>query len=396
MRRDKWFKDDSGFSLIEVVLAVAILALVALPIINYFTYSSLQAIEGRDRQCATTAAENVVEELSSYSNYTQIKDLTATPDPAGPVPSEAPIWQKSSPAPGESPDPQSDYLQRPVTVNGFQYVAKVQIQYGVYNSSTKAIGSGETIGSGTGDIRSPKYNDYYIPSPSEVYAPSNAVAAEDDELDFALSELFTTLSASAPGASGSIADRDTIRAGLSRVIHIDVNYKDTEKKEYAVHVYYTYEYSGHTVNVTLEKAEIPVNQFKGVFVFYNPLRLDTQEEVSMNIASDIPRSESDRISDETIVDDMEFYFAVQDTVTDSYRLHIEAGRAADAKFFANDITLVGVVGNPQEPGGVGTTKNSFVSRNKKERIGRILVDIYETAGKKAGEVAAHMETTMAE
>lgn len=396
MRRDKWFKDNSGFSLIEVVLAVAILALVALPIINYFTYSSLQAVEGRDRQCATTAAENVVEELSSYSDYTQIKELTATPDPAGPVPSAVPVWQKSSPKPGESPDPQSDYIQRPITVNGFHYVAKVQIQYGVYNSGTKAIGSGETIGSGTGDVRNPKYNDYYIPSPSEVYAPSNVVAAEDDELDFALSELFTTLSASAPGASGTMADRDTIRAGLSRVIHIDVGYKDTEKKEYAVHVYYTYGYSGHTVNVTLEKAEIPINQFKGVFVFYDPLILDGPEEVSVNVDSDIPLSESDRVSDETIVDDMEFYFAVQDTVKDSYRLHIEAGRASDAKYFANDITLDGVVGNPQEPGGEGSSKNSFVSRNQKERIGRIFVDVYETAGKKAGEVAAHMETTMAE
>ncbi len=77
---------------------------------------------------------------------------------------------------------------------------------------------------------------------------------------------------------------------------------------------------------------------------------------------------------------------------------VEGGNSLEGIYFrfANDITLDGVVGNPQEPGGVGTTKNSFVSRNKKERIGRILVDIYETAGKKAGEVAAHMETTMAE
>ena len=158
MFRNKWLKDDSGFSLIEVVLAVAILALVALPIINYFTYSSLHAIEGRDRQCATTAAENVVEELSSYSNYTQIKGLTATPDPSGPAPSSAPVWQKSSPKPGESPDPQSDYLERPVTVDGFDYKARVQIQYGVYQSGAKAIAAGEKIGGGTGDLRSPKYN----------------------------------------------------------------------------------------------------------------------------------------------------------------------------------------------------------------------------------------------
>lgn len=397
MFRNKWLKDDSGFSLIEVVLAVAILALVALPIINYFTYSSLQAIEGRDRQCATTAAENVVEELSSYSNYTQIRDLTATPDPAGPASSAAPVWQKSSPKPGESPDPQSDYLERPVTVDGFDYVAKVQVQYGVYKSGTKAIVAGEKVGSGTGDLRSPKYNSYNIPSPSEVYAPSNAVAVEDDELDTALSELFTTLSASAPGTSGAIADRDAIRAGLTRVIHIDIDYKDIEKKEYAVHVYYRYEYSGHTVDVTLEKAEIPINQFKGVFLFYNPLVTDKEEKVIMNIASNIPCSEDQRVSDETIVNDMEFYFAVQGTVDKTeYKLDIAAGTATGAKFFANDIMLTSVTGNLQEGSDPGDKMHSFVGRKQKERIGRILVDIYDTAGKKAGEVVAHMETTMAE
>ena len=42
-------QDDRGFSLIEVVLAVAILALVTLPIINYFTYSGLRTADGRDK-----------------------------------------------------------------------------------------------------------------------------------------------------------------------------------------------------------------------------------------------------------------------------------------------------------------------------------------------------------
>ena len=147
----------------------------------------------------------------------------------------------------------------------------------------------------------------------------------------------------------------------------------------------------------MEKAEIPINQFKGVFLFYNPLVTDKEEKVIMNIASNIPCSEDQRVSDETIVNDMEFYFAVQGTVDKTkYKLDIAAGTATGAKFFANDIMLTSVTGNLQEGSDPGDKMHSFVGRKQKERIGRILVDIYDTAGKKAGEVVAHMETTMAE
>lgn len=390
MRLNKYLKDDSGFTLIEVMLAVAILALVALPIINYFTYSSVRTIEGRDKQTATTAAEDVIEELSSYSHYDQIKKLTATPDPAGPAPSSAPVWRDSSPGPGESPDPQSDYIERTVTIDGFDYLAKVQIQYGVYNSSTKTIKTGEKVGSGTGDVTDPKYNDYDIPNPSEVYAPSNVVAEEDDEKDTALSDIYTTLS-----ASGSTVDWTTIGDNMKRTICVDIDYKDSSKKQYAIHVYYKYEYAGKSVQVTLEKSEIEVNKFKSVFVFYDPLKTDykdlhSQAEAEIHVNSDIPQTESERVADETIVNDMEFYFAVQGTVPNNYKLHVSAGRAENAKYFVNDIILTGL------PGSDGMTKNPFIIREQTERIGRILVDVYETAGKKAGQVVAHMETTLAE
>ena len=62
-------QNDQGFSLIEVILAVAILALVTLPIINYFTYSGLRTADGRDKQSATVVAENVFGELNFYDNF---------------------------------------------------------------------------------------------------------------------------------------------------------------------------------------------------------------------------------------------------------------------------------------------------------------------------------------
>ena len=71
-------QNDQGFSLIEVILAVAILALVTLPIINYFTYSGLRTADGRDKQSATVVAENVLDELNSYDNFEQIENIASS------------------------------------------------------------------------------------------------------------------------------------------------------------------------------------------------------------------------------------------------------------------------------------------------------------------------------
>ena len=75
---------------------MAILALVTLPIINYFTYSGLRTADGRDKQSATVVAENVLDELNSYDNFEQIENIassgavdaaswTVVPDPSNPT-----------------------------------------------------------------------------------------------------------------------------------------------------------------------------------------------------------------------------------------------------------------------------------------------------------------------
>ena len=346
---EKWSTDDGGFSLIEVILAVAILALMTLPILNYFTNSSLRTIDGRDKQTATMAAENVMEELSIFSNYEQIRELTATPDPAAPTPSAESGWKTSEPESGEAEDPKSDYIEKKLTLNGFDFLAKVRINYGVYHSGTKTINdsAGEEIGSGTGDVIRSEFNDYKIPNPSEVYSESNVVASENDEIDTALSEIYTTVQAA---GAGSVTYKN-IRDNMSRTICVDVSY--LSDKEYSIRVYYLYSYSynGSTyqAEVTLENKAVEKSKFKRVFVFYDPLRPD-------------------------------------------YKISVDCVNALNAKFFTNVGDIMGVTSNES-----GT--NDFVERKSKERIGRIFVDIYELApnGRRWGDKpVAHMETTMAE
>lgn len=414
---DRWSLDDDGFSLIEVILAVAILALVSVPILNYFTNSSLRTIDGRNKQTATMAAESVVEELNSYSNYKQIKDLTATAAPGAPAPSSTPVWKVSAAEPGETHDPQSDYIERKLEVNGVNYLAKAKIDYGVYKSGMKTIddSAGEKIGHGTGDAINSKFNDYRIPNPSEVYSDSNVVAAEDDEIDSALSEFYTTLNASTPSGGNSIVDWGVIEAGIQRTVCVDISYKDSSKKEYEIRVYYlyTFTHSGRSLEteVTLQNTCVKTSKFKRVFVFYDPLRAGaTDEPIRIRTGSEIPGKEQIPVSegdrpigdDGTIVSDMEFYFAVQTTKAavagtkpNDYSVTVTVGNASASGFFANAGTIRGVT--PSSPV-IDSSTTAFVNRKRTERIGRISVDVYELRpdGSVFGKSRAHIDTTMAE
>lgn len=363
------------------------------------------------------AAESVVEELNSYSNYKQIKDLTATAAPGAPAPSSTPVWKVSPAEPGETHDPQSDYIERKLEVNGVNYLAKAKIDYGVYKSGMKTIddSAGEKIGHGNGDAINSKFNDYHIPNPSEVYSESNVVAAEDDEIDSALSEFYTTLNASTPSGGNSIVDWGVIEAGIQRTVCVDISYKDSSKKEYEIRVYYlyTFTHSGRSLEteVTLQNTCVKTSKFKRVFVFYDPLRAGaTDEPIRIRTGSEIPGKEQIPVSegdrpigdDGTIVSDMEFYFAVQTTKAavagtkpNDYSVTVTVGNASASGFFANAGTIRGVT--PSSPVIDGST-TAFVNRKRTERIGRISVDVYELRpdGSVFGKSRAHIDTTMAE
>lgn len=408
-----WFKeslkDDSGFSLIEVIMAVAILALMTLPILNYFTNSSLRAIDGRDKQTATMAAENIIEELGSYSNHDQIRALLASPSPTA----SASPWTPSAP---ETDD--ATYMQRDLKLNNVPYRAKVQIKYSVYNSSTRVVdkSNSESIGSGTGDVVGQKFNSYAIPNPSEVYSPSNVVAVEDDEIDevlsdgtrlklsdekrAALNEFYTTIL----GSGGSSVTLKNILDGLKRKICIDISYKDVSKKEYVVRVYYLYEYgSTYHTEVTLQQSEIEKSKLKNVFVFYNPLRDGVvEDEVRVRTGNEVSGSEQIPLvkgpgETGTAINDIGFYFAVQASDPAPYKITVSSSNAMAAKYYSNVSTVNGVTASASEPG--AARPNAFVdTKSGKRRIGRIYVDIYEVRsdGSESDTVVAHMETTQSE
>lgn len=104
-------KANQGFSLVEVIIAIAILAIVALPLFSSFAQSAKTNAKAREIMNATNLAQNIVEEIKAdgviaYSGLTQIGTSSYT---------DVPI---------------SDTL----TMGGKQYYAKVTI-----SPSTEAI-----------------------------------------------------------------------------------------------------------------------------------------------------------------------------------------------------------------------------------------------------------------
>lgn len=82
--------ENSGFTLIELVITIAVLAVISVPLLMYFTDSMRHSARMKEEQNAVVAAQNVLEELKVVN-----LDLD-TPDY---------LTQAVTPAPGETPFP---------------------------------------------------------------------------------------------------------------------------------------------------------------------------------------------------------------------------------------------------------------------------------------------------
>lgn len=356
MRYKEWLQDNSGFSLIEVVLAVAILALVTLPIMNYFTYSSQQAFEGRDKQTANLVAESVLEDLNSYNNYKQIEELAVEG-----------AWQV------DTTDISCTSMYTIKQNNNRKYDVEVKVDYDEYDKDTRTITE-----SGIGDEIDTQYNDYEIPRPSEIYSASNIVASEDDQVDQALSEFYIASKATVP--------KETILNQMNRTICVDVSYASAAKDLYRVKVFYLYEYNGSSCESIVEDGEIEVDKLENVFVFYNLHRDDVSDErISTSFASDIPDEK---------VKNLRIYFACQksDSITppSDYRLTQVStdSRANLAKYFTN-VAITDFELAKKEDG----SPDDFVTKEKTKRIGAITAYVREEGD---SEILATLSTTKAE
>ena len=69
-------KENKGFTIVEVIIAVAMLAIVSIPILGSFAQSAKYNAKARNIQKATIAAQTVMEDIKAENNIEgQNKDL---------------------------------------------------------------------------------------------------------------------------------------------------------------------------------------------------------------------------------------------------------------------------------------------------------------------------------
>ena len=72
-------RQSQGFSLIEVLIAIAVLGVVAMALLSFFSSANFYSSTGKSTQKADMAGQSVLEELNACSNFEEIEtNLTAT------------------------------------------------------------------------------------------------------------------------------------------------------------------------------------------------------------------------------------------------------------------------------------------------------------------------------
>ncbi len=316
----KW--KSEGFSLIEVIIAVAILAILTIPLLAYFDYAARNAGDGKKSQKAGMAAQSVVEELNSCTTFDEIetKLILATGS----------AWTVNS------VDATQTNMTKKVTIDDTDYQAKVNIDYGYSNLNAE----GDEIGA--------KFNDYALPQLSEVYSENSVVLSESDQLSTAVSNFYY---------QNSSVSKSSIEAAITRTLILDV---EKVFDVYVVQGYYQYGYDRETFDAQIDHLKIEAAKLKNIYVFYNLLREDIENEPIVVNFKNISIEEAKELN--------LFFVAQKGSITKpiGYSLSISgSGNYMQPTYLTN--------GNPSSTLSV---KKEIVTHKKEKRIALVTVDIY--------------------
>lgn len=254
-------RQSDGFSLIEAMIAVAVLGIAALSLLSYFSSANFYASSGRNTQKADMAGQSVLEELHACETFEQIENnlLAATGS----------AWTLVS-----KETDSTLLVKEPVTVDGTGYQARVTLDYDY--STTDADGNSTAS----------QYNNYRSPQLEEIYSPHHVVFSETDQLSTAVSYFYY---------QDTSVSKTAIQNALTRDLCLDVA-KDAENPDlYRMRAYYEYHYGGDDYQTVIKEQKIEVSELQNVYIFYNLLREGIiVEPVQVNL-HDVSMEEAEKI-----------------------------------------------------------------------------------------------------
>lgn len=346
-------RQSDGFSLIEVIIAIAILAVVAMSLLSYFSGANRYGNWGKTTQKADMAAQSVVEELASCTTFDQIEnELVAATGSAWTVVSTPTVTK-------------NEYmLSRKISVDQTDYVARVKLDFDSYKSTPAAVATTTPLS---------KFNDYQAPELEKVYSGNNVVLEETDQTKAAVGDLFYQIY-----RDDKSVTKTEIRNAMERTLHIDVANcpvdpgglaDPAEKDLYLIKGRYEYQCDmgskTYHCEMPLKEVKIEKKMLKKIYLFYRPVNgiLNTE---TLDITADAGMPAGFQLSDFS-------YYAIlqKDTVTPPNGYHLELTSAGSPA----SVELKNKVYNNANKLGDGS--DGLITHKQKDRIAMITVEIYD-------------------
>lgn len=274
-------EDNHGFTLVEIVVTIMVLAIITVPLLSYFTDSVRHSARTKQQQNAVVLAQNTLEELKvSGQDLSDPYKVLATPSPAPTIdPSASPdpsapaatalatrvpwseIADKPLPAPTGSFYPPY-YLYRNVSENGRSYLVQIKVTPKHNLTNTDMSGSTHTE----------VYESVTMP---EINSSTDVILQEDStSFNEAVRQFHTT-----HVKQGGILTRDQIADDVRRSIRLTFQEDTANIDNIEVVVYYNYHYEGTGFGmsgsntyyqVSVKRASIPAKDLRNVFIFFEP------------------------------------------------------------------------------------------------------------------------------
>lgn len=306
---------DAGFSLLELLIAVVILAIIVIPMLNLFLSSNRLNIKSRQTLRATTLAQDIMEGLKAY-DIEELKDQFNNPTDGfyviddnlikGAVAEETGMEAlEVDPSTGQPCEGIYYFSLRKVSMQGSEFDALVKVdareymEPGPHNNSS---GDPVVLNKPLGDARGiDKDNGTFVESDkirrvileSVLKNPDIRAAMDADGVTEAMKNALT------------FKTLDQLFTGVSRTITVDLNQSATDKDEEGnpkIYMYVTDEYEFTYPNIAAPVKiygdmsslvwvkDMPCGEVSGdevnINLFYYPLYKATQDEIVINNKSD--------------------------------------------------------------------------------------------------------------
>lgn len=282
MSRMRKKNSNQGFTLVEVLVAVIVLAVVVIPLLNSFLTASRANAKAKKLMDATTAAQNVFEELKGeklddfIAVYTETKEKIMKSDGTNPQ-----LDAKGKEMYRHIIPVKTDPGKYQVTVDQRTFLARVTIDPLEYTTK-----QGETV-------QNSDYNSQLFSTISKMSPSSNAFFFPESSADF------ENTAAAALAADQLPESIENMKKEMSRTITIDIEYNAANKLCEAFGTYTYYDTLGGSFSPVIREKFYSnntalTNTLTNIFVCFLPMysqsgtKLAPKEKIIINNPMNYP------------------------------------------------------------------------------------------------------------